>query len=203
MELTEDYTSIFFVLHSLLIIWGLADCFFGYRIFKLTITILGVVMGAGLGTCLGVWFFDNSLAAPFIGLFLGGVLGGVLSFYIYLIGVFILGFGLGVILAAPFLEQLGGTGFNLLLVLGVLSGIFSIILVKVMVIVATAVTGAFRVVFGAAYLLGGNNLFHAFTDPESLLAMLGESNELFWTMVLTAVAGILVQYRSRKKRLIT
>lgn len=28
------------------LVWGLLDCFFGYRIFKLTVTLLGAIAGA-------------------------------------------------------------------------------------------------------------------------------------------------------------
>ena len=117
-----------------------------------------------------------------------------------MVGVFVLGCGGGVILAAPLLEPFWGSAINILLVIGVLSGILSIFLVKVMIVVITAVTGAFRVVFGASYLMGGYNFFDAITDPESLPTALAESDGLFWTMAITAAAGILVQFHSRKRR---
>lgn len=200
MELSEDFNKVFQLLHILIVVWGLADCFFGFRIFKLTLTLLGVVMGALLGLVLGGALFDGGLIALSSGFILGGILGGALAFYVYLVGVFVLGFGGGVILAAPLLEPFLGSAINILLVIGVLSGILSIFLVKVMIIVITAVTGAFRVVFGASYLMGGYNFFDAITDPESLPTALAESDGLFWTMALTAAAGILVQFHSRKRR---
>ncbi len=200
MELSEDFNKVFQLLHILIIVWGMADCFFGFRIFKLTLTLLGVVMGAILGIVIGWALFDGGLIAMSSGFILGGILGGALAFYVYLAGVFVLGFGVGFILAAPLLEPFGGSVINILLVIGVLSGILSIFLVKVMIVVATAVTGAFRVVFGASYLMGGYNLFDAITDPESLSTALAESHGLFWTMALTAAAGILVQFHSRKRR---
>jgi len=200
MELSEDYTELFQLLHILIIVWGLADCFLGYRIFKLTLTMLGVVMGAALGVFLGGALFDDGLIAMSCGFLLGGILGGALAFYVYLAGVFVLGFGVGVILAAPLLEPFGGSLPNIILVIGFLSGILSIFLVKVMIIVITGVTGAFRVVYGAGYLMGGYNLIDALTDPESLPTALAESDGLFWTMALTAAAGLLVQFHSRKRR---
>lgn len=200
MELSEDFNKVFQLLHILIVVWGLADCFFGFRIFKLTLTLLGVVMGALLGIVLGGALFDGGLIALSSGFILGGILGGALAFYVYLVGVFVLGFGGGVILAAPLLEPFWGSAINILLVIGVLSGILSIFLVKVMIVVITAVTGAFRVVFGASYLMGGYNFFDAITDPESLPTALAESDGLFWTMAITAAAGILVQFHSRKRR---
>lgn len=200
MELSEDFNKVFQLLHILIVVWGLADCFFGFRIFKLTLTLLGVVMGALLGLVLGGALFDGGLIALSSGFILGGILGGALAFYVYLVGVFVLGFGGGVILAAPLLEPFWGSAINILLVIGVLSGILSIFLVKVMIVVITAVTGAFRVVFGASYLMGGYNFFDAITDPESLPTALAESDGLFWTMAITAAAGILVQFHSRKRR---
>lgn len=200
MELSEDYTKLFQLLHILIIVWGLADCFFGYRIFKLTLTMLGMVMGVALGVYLGGTLFDGGLIAMSSGFLLGGFLGGALAFYVYLAGVFVLGFGVGVILASHFMEPLAGSLLNILLVIGVLTGILSIFLVKVMIIVITAVTGAFRVVYGAGYLVGGYNLIDAITDPASLPTALAESDGLFWTMALTSAAGVLVQFHSRKRR---
>ena len=200
MELFLYNTKLLQLLHILIIVWGLADCFFGYRIFKLTLTVLGVVTGAALGIFLGGALFDGGLIALSSGFLLGGILGGALAFYVYLAGVFVLGFGVGMILAAPLLDPIGGSLLNILLVIGILTGILSIFLVKVMIIVITAVTGAFRVVYGAGYLVGGYNLFDALTDPESLQTALAESDGLFWTMALTAAAGILVQFHSRKRR---
>ena len=180
MELSEDYTKLFQLLHILIIVWGLADCFFGYRIFKLTLTMLGMVMGAALGVYLGGTLFDGGLIAMSSG--------------------FLLGFGVGVSFASHFMEPLAGSLLNILLVIGVLTGILSIFLVKVMIIVITAVTGAFRVVYGAGYLVGGYNLIDAITDPASLPTALAESDGLFWTMALTSAAGVLVQFHSRKRR---
>src|SRR5262245_49149659 len=75
-----------------LLLGGTVACFFGYRMFRLVLTISGFILGA---------FAASSLMAPsntsgmLISAVLGGLAGAGLLFAAYFVGVALLGAGLG------------------------------------------------------------------------------------------------------------
>ena len=68
---------------------ALLQCFFGYRLLRVLISIIGFVIGFLLGYLISLeWIRDNSLLPLVIGLAAGALL-SLLAFRIYLFGVFL------------------------------------------------------------------------------------------------------------------
>jgi len=75
-------------------------CFWGYRILKLTLGILGLLVGAA-----GGWAGALSLVPGHNGVALacavvGGILGAILCVWLFYVGIFLLGASAGVVMAA-------------------------------------------------------------------------------------------------------
>ncbi|PJF24286.1 MAG: hypothetical protein CUN53_18590, partial [Phototrophicales bacterium] len=72
------------------ILYGLVACFFGWRVFRLTLTVAGVLIGGALGYSAG----NGNLVIALI----GALIGGVLLFALFRIGIFVAGALLGAVL---------------------------------------------------------------------------------------------------------
>ena len=79
---------------AVLLGWGLLDCFFGYRIFRVAIALLGALV-LGLLATAAAGQAGCSEVVCWVALAAGAVLGLVLSFSLFLVGVFLAGFSLG------------------------------------------------------------------------------------------------------------
>lgn len=188
--------------HLLLMFWGLADCFFGYRIIRLTLGLLGALLGALLG-----WEIVNALLgteAGWIGM-LGGALGGLLLGSILLrAGLAMLGASLGVMAVSGLLT--GHSGINehytiLLLLLGGLAGAsLAMIVMKPALIVATAASGSFRAVFAGWFFVDKFSFVHAVHDLERLPQAVSGKPAAWIIAAVLAVLGILHQFRESSQR---
>ena len=173
--------------------WGLLDCFFGYRIFKLTIAVLGGVTGALLGHALA-----TVLALDSTGLIAGAVVGGLvgagLAFLLYLAAVFLAGFGFGLILGILLLSMfdhmvavIGG------LVLGVVGGLVAVKLQQALIVLSTALLGAFRAVLALAYFLNGTDWLYHYRQPAQIPALLDGQGWMFPSILILAAIGVIAQ----------
>ncbi|MBI3884829.1 MAG: DUF4203 domain-containing protein [Opitutae bacterium] len=174
--------------------WGLLDCFYGYRVFRLTLAVAGALAGAIFGQA----------AAAALGLGAGGALGGVivgallgggLAFLLYLVGVFLAGFGfgaaLGILLLANFnhmVALLSG------LVLGVIGGVVAVKIQRVLLILSTALLGAFRAVVALAYFTGKLDWLYYFRQPQQIPALIDTHRWMLPAIMLLAVVGGFAQF---------
>jgi len=143
------------VLCSVTILWGLLDCFLGYRIFKASVIVIGAIfMSMAVGE--GITSIFPQMMAVQIGAYIGGFFVGlILSWFLYKVGVFIMGMWLGATLVLPFAAHINSVLAVLLLFVAALSfGILTLMIMDVMIILATSVTGAMRVILGIAALTG-------------------------------------------------
>ena len=150
------------------------QCFFGYKLTKLWISISGFflfgLIGLGIGAASG-----GSDEAVIIGLVLA-IIGAFIAFKLYKIGIFILGFIGGLILGILIFNSI-----SLGAVLGVMLGVLSFILTKPVIIVSTAIP---------AGMLAGS----------SLVTIFGSDSRVFGTVlgIIYAIAGIAVQWITNK-----
>ena len=77
------------------IAWGLLDCFFGYRVFKITLAVVGGLLGLFLGQAASI-ALSLGAGAEVIVMIVGGLLGASVAFLLYKGAVFVAGFGFGV-----------------------------------------------------------------------------------------------------------
>jgi len=185
---------------GVLILWGLLDCFFGYRVFKFTVVLLGLAGGAVLGHQLFVEVLNVTSNARWIGLGAGALVGAVLAFGLYLVGVFILGFSVGFMFAPAFwpdapeltLLAIGGAA-------GLACGIVAIIAQRFLISALTAWSGAVRVLLGGAFFIEGLDWTFYAAHPQQVGVLLSERNWMLVTVLVLGVAGFITQLTGARR----
>lgn len=169
---------------------ALLQCFFGYRLLRFWVTVIGALIGfaAGFGITMSVTGGDRIPIAIVVGI-VGAILIGLLSFKLYLVGVFLF---CGLLAAGAVLGLLYARSSVLAIILAVaafiLAGILSVKFQRLVIIVITAVTGAINAVAAFGRVIPEL----AFGGQTSLIAIL-----------ILVVLGMLVQFtttRDKKKR---
>lgn len=181
-------------LHGFFVLWGLADVLFGYRLFRLTLGLAGALAGGLVGSSVGAQLAGAGWTGPLIGLLVGAVVGAVAAYGIYKVGLFLAGAAAGALAVLPLVAAQEPWVVNVAMgVAGLCTGLALVCLARVAIIVATSFTGAFRLVFGAAFFIGGPDLLRwaleRSTDPAATLtpAVLGLA------MLVATAVGIVFQ----------
>ncbi len=176
------------------IAWGILDCFFGYRVFKVTITIVGALIGAGLGqlACKAMGF---GTTGEIVGMLAGALLGGGAAFLLYIAAVFLAGFGfgatLGMLLLANYNQMVALlTGA----VLGIVGGFVAVKIQKVLLILATALLGAFRALAATMYFTHQIDWLYYFQRPQQIPALIDSNNWLLPAVLTLAAVGAFAQF---------
>ncbi|MBP7481658.1 MAG: DUF4203 domain-containing protein [Lacunisphaera sp.] len=176
------------------IAWGVLDCFFGYKVFKITLALLGGLLGAAVAhvaaTAAGLG--PGGMTA---GLLVGGLLGAGLAFLLYIAAVFVAGFGfgstLGILLLSnfhPMVALLSG------LVLGVCGGFLAVKLQRVLLMLSTALLGAFRCVVALAYFTHSIDWLFYFRQPDQLPTLIASNAWMLPAILALAAIGLMVQF---------
>jgi hypothetical protein len=175
------------------ITWGLLDCFFGYRVFKVTLALLGGLLGAAFSHAAGQALGFGPMGLT-IALIAGGVLGALLAFLLYIAAVFVAGFGFGATLGIlvlskfhPMVALLSGC------VLGVIGGFVAVKVQRVLIVLSTALLGAFRTILALAYFTNQIDWLYYFRQPAQLPALLDSNAWLFPAILVLAVVGVVAQ----------
>jgi len=132
------------------VLFGLANCFFGYPMFGTLVALWGFVIGLVLGVALG-----GQGSGLVVGLILGIILGGIALAMTYA-GIFFMGFGFGFLLTTIALRALNmdvDAMQPIALIVGAGAGIVAVLLRKYVIIVMTAISGAVAIVQGGLVLL--------------------------------------------------
>lgn len=138
-----------------ILIFGVVNAFFGYRLFKVMLSIIGFLVGAAVGSIcfLRSGSFDSNTMIAWV--VIGGLIGAALA------GIF---HGLGVFLAVGFMGAIAGLiitqDTNSALVFGGICGIAGVVFEKYVIIVTTALSGGTLAATGFwfAGLSSGENL---------------------------------------------
>ena len=132
------------------IVFGLANCFFGYTMFGTLVALWGFVLGLVLGAALG-----GQGSGLVVGIVMGVIMGGIALAMTYA-GIFFMGFGFGFLLSMVVLRALNmdmDAMQPIALIVGAGAGIIAILLRKYVIIVMTAISGAVAIVQGGLVLL--------------------------------------------------
>ncbi len=181
------------------IIAGLIVCFRGYRLFKAMLGIAGFIAGAVLLYHFGAQYTAGMVLLVILAI-VGGLVGASLSMAFYYIGIFLLG-----ALAGWQLGFLISTAIDIEFIIivpviaAVLAGTLACFFQKPVIIIATALMGAWSIVAGGFYFFGtGIMPTDLFRDPLMLIESLRETNPvvvLAW--IVLSIAGIIFQFSSR------
>ena len=121
---------------------SLIGCFFGYKLMRVAVALVGFLVGAVLGGWI-VFYFTGIELFGLIAALIAGILVGVLANRIYLVGVFLLCGGTSYFALAE-LFGTGGGIFALYLVLAVVIGVLAVNFVRPAVIASTAIGGGLQ-----------------------------------------------------------
>jgi hypothetical protein len=182
--------------------FGLLNCFFGYRMFRIMLGVYGFFLGAVAG------FAFVSTVAPgqtlwlLLGAVVGGLLGAVLMVLFYFVGVFILGALAGALLTDTLALVFGMEAHLLVVAVGALvAAIAAVFFQRIAVILATALSGSWITVGGVFSLISGRGL-----SLRQVFARVSEQRAglaLWLVLVLwlgLALAGTIVQLRTTKEK---
>lgn len=173
-----EFDNIIRLFACISLVIGAVECFAGFKIMKAMMAIWGFFIGAMLGVVIGVVAESTALGVILV-LLLGTGL-AVLSFKLYLAGIFILTAFLTTIALYIMFENIF---IALLLAIGV--GVLAIYFVKPVVIITTAISGA-GIILSSAYMMMD-------------LGMNGSPVVTVILWIPIALAGIAVQYITTQK----
>ncbi len=174
--------------------WGVLDCFFGYRIFKLTLAVLGgvtgVVLGQAAGTALGL-----GPSGEVFGLVLGGLLGAGLLWLMYIAAVFVAGFlfgaTLGILLLANYNHMVALlTGC----VVGLIGGFLAVKMQRVLIMLSTALLGSLRAILALSYFTSRMDWLYYFQHPAEMPVLIDNNGWMFPAILTLAAVGVIAQF---------
>jgi hypothetical protein len=183
------------------IAFGLFNCFFGYRMFRIMLGAYGFVLGALAG-----FAFVSTVAAGqtlwlVLGAVAGGLLGAGLMIIFYFVGVFFAGALAGALLTDTLFLAIGvDLPLLVLVVVALVVGIAALFFQRIALILATALSGAWVTVGGAFALISGRGLNLRQVFAQASEQRLGLALWLVLVLWLAlAVAGMIVQFRNAAK----
>lgn len=175
------------------VVWGVLDVFFGYRIFKITLALVGALIGLGAGQALA-GLLGAAGTGEAVGMVIGAMLGAGLAFLLYLAAVFVAGFGFGVTLGVLLLSQQSQAVILVAgLVLGVIGGFLAVKVQRVLIVLATALLGSFRAVLALSYFTSQLDWLFYFRQPAQMPALLEGNGWMFPSILVLAAIGTVAQ----------
>jgi len=136
----------------LLVLGGALSCLAGYRLFKITLAIYGLIFGAMLASStMGASNTTGMIAAAIA----GGIAGALILVFAYFIGIALVGAGLGALVAHLGWNYVrpGDPPAVVVIVLAVFGSIGAMVLQRYVIVVATAFGGAWTLLMGALALM--------------------------------------------------
>lgn len=177
----EALATLMGMLALIMIPYGILQCYFGYKLFKIILGVIGFISGALIGAVIAAGAGGEQGVVVLVSL-LCGVGGAYLSIALYFVGVFLVGAGAG---AALIQILMGGDAETGAIIVGaVIVGMVALFVQKVLIIIATAFSGAYSIIF---YIILS-------ADRVSPNLMIG----LFLVLFIT---GMLVQFKVTAKNL--
>lgn len=185
------------------ILFGMALCFAGYRLFIVLLPIWGFFFGLGLGAQAVQALFGQAFLATITSWVVGFLVGAVfavLSYLFYVLAVAILAGSLGYAIAVGLLTAIGLQMGLVVWLIGIVAAVALAIITirfniqKWVIIIATSVLGAGAIV-GSIILMFYP---HASVLENPVRALLAASPLTAILFVIVAVASIVVQVRQNR-----
>ena len=189
-------------LATILLVGGLLTCFLGYRLFRFVLAGFGLFFGA-IGV---VWMSSSTDLLVLVGAVLvGALVGGLMFFAVYYVGVAIFGAGLGATFVYLLWIQRADDPHALLVILFAIIGAFAALLVqRYVLIIGTAFGGAWTSLVGGLALTGQedavmavSNLGAWFSYPLDIVVARHEALLGGWLVV--GLLGFVVQLRKTRR----
>lgn len=173
----------FLVIFGIVLLFGILNCFLGYRLLRFWMMLCGFVMGA----LAGVWIVHSAemsgVGMYAAGALLGGIILSIFAFFIYIGGIFILGAGMGITLSIYVLHPTTSLSFFLCILAGVGIGVLATKFAKIVMILGTSIIGGILAGFSVAEICDFPEL------PYGVLMSLG-----------FALLGVIIQFAINKEK---
>jgi hypothetical protein len=195
---TQNLIGLSVPIYGTLVLWGLLDCFFGYKIFRFTVSLLVAFAGGLLGAFLGFIWGDGSMVWALSGFVCGSLLGGLLAFSFVVLGAVMFGALLGWTYLQPLSLYVGEEWQMLFLIVGtVLTGAIAAVILEPMIRITTSFTGAFRVVFGLFFFANGPDFLNLSDGQLADFRVLKDYPLAFVLSTLLGSIGLFYQWPKR------
>ncbi len=183
-------------------IGGALACFAGYRLFRFVLGLYGFYLGAMIATTsLG----ESGTWALVIAVLVGGIVGAVLMYAAYFLGVGLIGAGLAALaLNAGWRAAAGADPPTLVLVIVcVVGALAALAVVRGVIIFGTAIAGAWTLLIAALAIAGMRAVSTAdFAKDIWIVYPLNPLPDAWWVTVVwiaLSLAGIVVQMATSPK----
>lgn len=148
---------------------GFVACFAGFRLFRVVLALHGFILGAAMAS----YVIGGADAGTFKLLVLGlsgGIVGALLMVFAYFTGVGLVGAGLAALALNLLWRAVGGEPPTVVLVVVcVLGALMALSVSRWVVIVGTAIAGAWTFVLGVMALMGHSTALSAALDGDVLV----------------------------------
>jgi hypothetical protein len=150
-----------------LVLGGALACFAGYRLFKIVLAIYGFIFGALLASStMGVTNTAGMVGASI----LGGIVGALILVFAYFVGIALVGAGLGALVAhvgwTTFRAGAGDPPVAIIIALAICGSIMAMVLQRYVILIATAVAGAWTIIVGGLAIAGDRIASRAATTGD-------------------------------------
>lgn len=180
---------------------GLLICFLGYRLVKLTLGLMGLIVGACGGWSAALVLAPHSTILPMVGAAVGGIIGAILCVWLFLLGVFVLGASAGSVIAAAALNVAGQPLHPVtVLVVALVFGLLALVLQKFMLVLCTSFSGAYLITTALMHFMSGVQKLHPLWFerlPGDSAKTLGYVALAVW--IILGLLGAGFQFRQGKK----
>ena len=140
--LDSDFVNRFtMAIFAVILVFGILNCVFGYRLLRFWMMIGGFCVGAGLALIVVHTMGMQEKSTMLIAALATGVVFAVIAFLIYKAGVFILAAGIGWALSIYFLHPTSSASFFACILIGVALGSMAVKYCREVLIVATSLIG--------------------------------------------------------------
>ena len=140
--LDSDFVNRFtMAIFAVILVFGILNCVFGYRLLRFWVMIGGFFVDAGLALIVVHTMGMQEKSTMLIAALATGVVFAVIAFLIYKAGVFILAAGIGWALSIYFLHPTSSASFFACILIGVALGSMAVKYCREVLIVATSLIG--------------------------------------------------------------
>jgi hypothetical protein len=172
-----------------LLVGGLIACFFGYRLFRVVLAIYGFILGAMIASSL---IGPAESVTVLVAALVGGLIGAVVLTLAYFVGIALVGAALGALVVQAVWAPFGAEPQPIVVILAAIVGaIGAVIFQRFVIIVSTALGGAWTMAAGLMALLGHRGAQAAAAGSDVwLLYPVNASSAQKWILVVWLVVGI-------------
>lgn len=180
---------------ALLVIGGVIAWAAGYRLFRFVLTLFGFYIGALAATAVLGPSDRTMLILAGVG---GGVVGALVMFFGYFVGVALVGAGGGALTVHLISTRLGNEPHPFVLILAIVAGAAAaMVLQRLVIILATAFAGGWTMLWGATHVMNTGGVMPR--RPQVWMVYPFDlSPERWWMLVVwlaVGMTGVFIQMR--------